>query len=254
MKRISAAGVMALTMLCLAGGAARGADFWETYGNKLVYNYSIRTGATPAMISAGGGLRLSNSEVTSILTKTFSQSLKTRVGEMTKLKRGFAIVCIFSPEPDKCLADGILNATFKEVRIVNAPTFSDKFLKKMRKYYAYTLPGDGTALAMDRVQSAAARVPQRKKFNPRFSLDLGERQIIAATPFYSFFGVYVEPKYGSRRGPALSVIAGNFFIDAERRGLSIKRKVNGRENARGFTALYISAAGDVFISNEYAVK
>jgi hypothetical protein len=245
---ITTAAVVALT-LCMTV-AARGTDFWEAYGMKLMYNYSVKTGSIPG--NNENTHRLSEKEIGAVMTKTFSQTLGDRVKDVSRRQGVCALVCIFTPEPDRCVADGILRTAFEDVRIMKAPSFSNKFLKKVRRYYAYTLNGDENQL--DRRKKAARNVPSHKKFNPRFGIDLEAPQFIASMPFYSYLGMYIEPKYGTARGFSATFIKDRFFVDADREGVAVKYHVRRRENARGFTSITFRPEGEIAISNEFILK
>jgi len=250
MKRPTITTLLTLAVMIGICCPARTADFWQTYGQKLTYNYSIKTGTIPAMSQAG--LRLSNAEMTSIITKTFSQALSQRFKQVSKQRSASAIVCIFTPEPERCFTENILTATFDEVQIVNAPSFSNKFLKKLKKYYGYTLNGGDNEL--ERYRRAAGKVPARKKFNPRFGFNLNEPEIMVSSPFYSYVGIYVEPRYGTRTGPSLSLISGKFFFDVRKSDLTIKYHIGRGKSARGYTSISVNRRGEVLISNDLILK
>ena len=248
MKSLRITGIIiSLIAVCIP---ARSADFWDLYSENLMYNYSVKTGTIPDTTQYGQ--RLDNDEVFSILTKSFSQALGERISKVAKQQKGATLICFFTDEPERCVVDNVLEATFDEVHFINAPGFSNRFLKKLRKYYSYTLAGDRRDM-MERV-SAADNVPRKKNFNPRFGINLSEPEIIVATPFYSFFGVYVEPKFGTRRGPSLSFMLDDVFFDFQKEGLSIKYNMSQRRFGKGYLSITVHPEGEIYISNELILK
>lgn len=239
-----------LALLSSLSTLARAADFWETYSTGIMYHYSVKTGSIPDIPRTG--LRLSNDEVTAILTKSFSRALGERLTDVADKKSYVAIVCIFHPEPERCFADNILDATFDEVYFINAPKFSQKFLKKMSKYYAYTINDDDEE--MERRTDAAGRVPPWKKFNPRFSFDLNEPEIAVSAPFYSFAGIYVEPRYGTGRGPSMTFLFKRYLLDVQKEGVELKYRTEHNAYGRGYIAVSIRPEGEIIISNEFIIR
>jgi hypothetical protein len=242
--------IAAIIITIAAGSGAGASDFWDIYSRKLTYNYVVKTGAIPERIQFGQ--RLSNDEMVSVLTKTFSQALGERMKSAARQSRPIAIACIFTPEPERCFADQVLGLTFDEVHFINAPGFSNKFIKSISKYYSYTLNGDDDAL--QRRIAAAGKVPQRKKFNPRFGFNLNEPELMVSSPFYSFFGVYVEPRFGTKRGPTISFMRGKYFVDFQKEGVSLKYRLKQGGFGRGYTSITIRPEGEFYISNELILK
>lgn len=225
-------------------------DFWETYSKNLTYNYSVKTGAIPDLPRTGQ--RLSNDEMISVLTKSFSQSLGQRLGDVADQRSAVAIVCIFHPEPERCFGDFVLGATFDEVHFMNPPGFSQKFFKKVSKYYAYTLNDDEQEL--ERRGQAARRVPPWKRFNPRFGFNLNEPEVMMSTPFYSFGGVYVEPRYGTSRGASISFLYKRYFVDVQQEGVELKYSTGRNPFGRGYLSVSIRPEGEIYISNEFMMR
>lgn len=246
MKKISAT----IFLLLIAAGVARAADFWEIYAQNLTYNYSIKVGAIPDRVDFGR--RLSNDDMLAVMTRSFSQTLGQRVTRVAADRQFVALACMFSSEAQRCVVDNILEFTFNEVHFINAPGFSNKFLKKLQKYYSYSLYNEDEAL--ERQGEAAARVPRFKNFNPRFGFNLNEPEIILSTPFYTFMGIYVEPRYGTRRGPSVSLMYGNYYFDFQREGLAIKRKWKQSAPGRGYLSITVRPEGEFYISNEFMLR
>lgn len=233
--------------LCLM---ARADDFWDSYSKNVVYHYSVKTAAIPDIPRTG--LRLSNDEMTAILTKSFSRALGERLTDVADKRSYVAIVCIFHPEPERCFADNVLDATFDEVHFVKAPRFSQKFLKKLSNYYAYTLSDDEQE--MQRRSEAAGRVPPWKKFNPRFSFDLNEPEIAVSTPFYSFEGVFVEPRYGTGKGASVAFLFKRYLLDVRKEGVELKCRTGHNAYGRGYLSITIRPEGEIVISNEFIMR
>lgn len=241
---------MLSVIVAVAGARAGAADFWDLYARNLTYNYTVKSGAVPQR--AEFGQRLSNEQMLSVIGSSFTQALGERVQTVANQRKPIAIVCLFTPEPQKCFADSILNITFDEVHFMNAPSISTKVLKKVSKYYSYTLSDRKSY--MDRKVAAAGRVPAHKKFNPRFGFSLSEPEIVISTPFYTYFGIFVEPKLGTHNGMSLSLIHGRTLLDFQKEGLTINYRLKHREVGRGYTSLSISQDGTVWLSNEMIIK
>ena len=246
MKKITLLICLFIPICCTATAT----DFWEIYGKNLTYNYSVKTGTIPDRVHMGQ--RLSNDDMMSVLTKSFSQSLGQRLSDVADQKSGVAIVCIFHPQPERCFADSVLNVIFDEVHFMNAPNFSQRFLKKISNYYAYTLNDDEDAL--ERRSNAARSVPPWKKFNPRFGFDLNGPEIAMSTPFYSFGGIYVEPRYGTRRGPSLSFLYKRWFVDMQQEGVELKYRTSHNSFGRGYLSISVRPEGEFYISNELMLR
>jgi hypothetical protein len=212
MKRTAIITIIALTL----AGPALATEFWETYANTLVYNYSIKAGAIPA---EGVNERLTSNEAMAVVTKSFSQSFGQRFGEVAHNNSPLLLVCAFSREADKCFMDSVMGSLFGEIKIVNPPQFSEKFLRKTSRFYTTTFMDNKSTRG---VHERSRGVPARKNFNPRFGFSLSEPEFVAAVPFYSFLGIYVEPKYGTRNGPSVSLMKDRAFVNFDKEGVSLK--------------------------------
>jgi hypothetical protein len=154
-----------------------------------------------------------------VSSKSFSQSFGTRFQEVAKSHRALAFVCIFSKEPERCYLDTVMKTTFGEIKLLPTPSFSQSFIKKFSKFYTVTLNDPKSVLDKE---IRAAGVPPRSKFNPRFGFTLNDFEIVAAAPFYSFYGVYVEPQWGTSKGPSLSFMKNHFSLDFDRTGAAVQ--------------------------------
>ncbi len=191
-------------------------DFWTIYGEKITSNYATKVGIG---LQNDINKRLSNDELFSVVTKSFSQSLGARLAEVAYQRRGAAIPCIFTPGPEQCFVNLVMNVTFDEMSFMNAPHFSQKFLMKLRSFH--------TATFTDRFSDRGKRkradlVPPWKKFNPRFGFSIGDMELVVATPFYTFLGIYVEPQWGTSSGPSLSLMKHPWYMDVFKNRLSVK--------------------------------
>lgn len=236
-----------MLLVCCSVSAS---DFWETYSKRVTYNYAVKSGTIPDQ--ADFGRRLSNDEMFSILSRSFSQALGERLTNTAEQRSAVAFICIFHPEPEKCFADHVLEHTFNEVHFINAPSISQKVLKKLSKYYAYTLNDDDESL--QRRDNAAHNVPQRKKFNPRFGFNVNEPEVFVTAPFYTFGGVYVEPRYGTRQGTSLSLMHKRYLLDVQQEGVSLKYRTTQRSLGRGYLDITIRPEGEIYISNEIIIR
>jgi hypothetical protein len=237
------------TLLAMSA-TAKAEDFWTLYSQNLVYNYSVKTATIPDRVQFGQ--RLSNDQMLALLTRSFSITLGERLKSTARQRSPVAFICIFSGEPERCFADVVLGVTFDEVHFINAPKISNKFLKNLKSYYSYSLFGEKDAL--ERRLHAANNVPRWKKFSPRFGFNLNEPEVILSSPFYTFLGIYVEPKYGTKNGAAVSLVLGRFFMDFQKEGLSIKYRLKQKTIGRGYLNVTVRPEGEIIIGNEFILK
>lgn len=125
-------GIMITAVFFLVMTPALAHNFWSIYGEKITVNYTTRVGT--GLVSETGR-RLSNDEMFSVITKSFSQSMGIRLKEVARQRSGAAVPCIFTPTPEKCFVDIVMKATFDELQFMNAPRFSQDFLLKLRDFH-----------------------------------------------------------------------------------------------------------------------
>lgn len=221
--------LIVIILIAISSGPVFATEFWGKYGEKLVYNYTIKAGVIPEM---GMGQRLSSDEVFSIATKSFSQSFGERFSELAWDKSGMLLVCAFGKEAEKCFLDSIMKPMFDEIQLVNEPEISQKFIDRVRDVYS------GNFYTRDSIngrRKRALRVPPWKKFNPIFGFALNDFEPFISTPFYSFGGIYVEPQYGLRKGASIGFMKGRWFMDVYPKKVSLKyrlkKKFNGKESS-----------------------
>jgi hypothetical protein len=217
-KTIETIIVATVAAACVAAAVTRASatEFWETYSTKIAYNYAMKSGS---FYEEGMNQRLSDREVLAVASKSFSQSFGMRFAEVARNNRGLAFVCIFSKEPERCYLDSVMKTTFNEVQLLPMPRFSQKFVKKFSKFYTSSLMKP-KAITGKAVRSAG--VPRRSRINPRFGFTLNDFEIVAAAPFYTYEGIYVEPIWGTRNGPSLSFMKKRFSFDINDNGASIQ--------------------------------
>ena len=242
--------IVIITTLLAMSATAKAGDFWTLYSQNLVYNYSVKTGTIPDRTQFGQ--RLSNDQMMALLTRSFSITLGERLKKTARYRSPVAFVCVFSGEPERCFADVVFGATFDEVHFINAPEISNKFLKKMKRYYSYTLFEDKDAVT--RRLKAANKVSRHKNFSPRFGFNLNEPEVILSTPFYTYFGIYVEPKYGTKNGAAVSMVSGRVILDFQKEGLAIKYRLKQKTIGRGYLNVTVRPEGEIVIDNEFILK
>lgn len=245
MKRTA---IITITALTLAAPALA-TEFWETYANTLVYNYSVKAGTIPM---EGMNERLTSDEVLALATKSFSQSFGFRFKEVARDHSPLLLVCAFSKEPDKCYLDSVMESVFDEIQLVNPPQFSQKFIRKTRRFYTSTFTDKKS---MRGIKKRAGGVPAWKNFNPRFGFSAAEPEIVVATPFYSYLGIYVEPKYGTRNGPSVSLMKGRTLVNFAQEGVSLKYrfpKSSDRFEVDNLT-LTIRPGGEIRLDNVFII-
>ncbi|MFA6450649.1 MAG: hypothetical protein WCX65_14340 [bacterium] len=242
-KIIVAAATAACMTMAVTGAAAT--EFWETYSNKMVENYAVKSGS---IYEPGMNQRLTANEVLAVSSKSFSQSFGMRFAEVAKSHRGLAFVCIFSREPERCYLDSVMKSTFDEVKFLPTPKFSQKFVKKFSKFYASSLMKP-KAISGKEIRSAA--VPRRNPFNPRFGFTLNDFEIVAASPFYTFKGIYVEPQWGTRHGPSLGFMKSRLSLDIDNDGAAFQYTLPKSFNSHTQLKLTVRADGNIYIDNVF---
>lgn len=196
-----------LIVAAIASTPATAKDFWEKCGERMVENYAVKAGEGMA---PGMSQRLTSKQVASIATKSFSQSFGERFSEIANDKQLLALVCVFSKEGERCLLDPVMKDIFGEIHFVNEPGFSQKFIKKMSRFY--TGPSKSRDSKSDRIKRSGSVKPH-KKFNPRFGFVMNDFEPVVSSPFYTFGNIYVEPVYGLRKGASLGLMKDDWFID-----------------------------------------
>lgn len=245
--RMIEAAVVAVCMVVSVEPAVGAKNFWDTYSNKLVYNYAIKSGDVYA---EGMNQRLAPHEVLSVSSKSFSQSFGTRVSEVAKEHRAFAIVCIFSRTPEKCYLDSVMKTTFDEIEFLHAPNISQKMIKKFGRFYTASLM---KPKEIEGKEERASGVSRKKNFNPRFGFTLNDMELYAAAPFYTFRGIYVEPILGTVHGPSVSLMKNGVSLDFDREGLAIQYKTKPVLSERAKLTVTIRPEGEIRIENVYMV-
>jgi hypothetical protein len=210
--------ITALAAVCVTAAATRATatEFWETYSKKFAYNYAVKSGS---FYEPGMKQKLTSHELLAVSSRSFSQSFGMRFSEVARSHRALVFVCIFSREPERCYLDSVMKTTFGEIQIIPQPYFSQKFVKKFSKFYTSSLmqPKSISEKAM-----RASGVPQHRKVNPRFGFSLNDFEPIAAMPFYTYRGIYVEPQWGMIHGPSLSFLKDRVSLDFDRDGAAFQ--------------------------------
>jgi hypothetical protein len=248
MKRTAMLATLTAVIMTIAAPAAA-TEFWETYATRLVYNYSIKAGAVP---EEGMNQRLTSHEVLGVASKSFSQSFGDRFTEVAHANRFTVIVCIFSPAPESCYFNNVSDKVFGEIKLVKAPKIPQKILKRLNRFYAVSLAEPKSPSG---IRARAMGVPARNRLNPRFGFSMTEPEIIAAAPFYTFFGIYAEPKYGSRNGASLSLMKGDAILRIENGGFAIQYRIPSELNKfdLGNLVLTYRSNGNIRLDNMFLV-
>jgi len=117
-----------ISLLVLLTGTAGAADFWTHFANDLAYDAGTHSGAIPAEFQS---VRLSSSQVVHLSARAFSQALPSASRRLPANTGLAALPCTFTPEPEKCFVNIVLDRTFSEVGFMQAPGFSQKFIMKI---------------------------------------------------------------------------------------------------------------------------
>ncbi|HOX29169.1 MAG TPA: hypothetical protein PLQ76_08465 [bacterium] len=236
--------ITAAAMMLLAT-SARATDFWGTYAKQITGNYAVKTGVLP---SERAGDRLGSDDIAALATKSFSQSFGTRFAEVARDTKYLLIVCMFSREPERCYMENVVQTTFGEIKFVSAPRFSQRFLKKFGRFYSTSLSQPKNVAAR---RHSAAGVPRYKNVNPRFGFVPNDMEIVAAMPFYTYFGIYAEPKWGTAHGFGLNVMVGKLFTDVTTEGVAFRYSFNKKIKSFGTVTLTVRPEGEFFIDNTF---
>jgi hypothetical protein len=235
--------VMFATVIILLAVSARAAEFWDVYADRLAKNYSVKAGAIPRQ---GEGDLVDESEITALLTKSFSQSFGIRFSQNARDRRALVFVCVFSNEPEKCYVDPVVRATFSETKILRSPSFSQKFLKRAIRKYSHSL-SKPDSISATKVRSE--EVPNWKAFNPRFAVDINELDLIVASPFHTFAGVYAEPRFSVKDGPAVKLMKGRAAVDFRQEGVVFNYLIKGESDGTRKVKITIKPEGEIYIDN-----
>lgn len=200
MKKITLLTLFLAFMTPIAGVAE---DFWTECGNRLTYNYSIKTNFQTQET-------LSNQELLGIATKSFSQSFGTRFSNISKQNSFLGLVCAFSKEPEKCFVDIVMNDLFDEIQIINAPEISQNILNKTRATLKNTM-FDNTSYK-NKVKRSS-EIPKNKIFNPKFGIEKNTLTPVVKFPFFTYYGIYVEPQIDINKSFTLSLMKNRMTLD-----------------------------------------
>jgi len=197
LKKILATTLLLVAHLTTSSAIAK--DFWGTYGNNLAYNYSVKDDSQ----------HQTQHDQFNIISKSFSQTFVTRFKEISKERSFLGFICAFSKTPEKCFVDPVSKSLFDEIGFINAPEVSDKNIKRMVNF-AFS---DLSTNSFSKKKSIAQRTPRHRAFNLRLGYDLQNREVVASTPFYTYFGVNIQPKYKSNTGFSVGIIQGRWTAD-----------------------------------------
>lgn len=242
MKRTA---ILTIILMSMMGGPAGATEFWAHFANHLAYNVSVHTGTIP---SQNTSLRLSEEAIGRLSARAFTQALPVRFGQVARQYSLTAIPCAFTPEPQKCYLKIVLTHTFDEVGFVRAPGFSQKFIEKYATRFTRVRVDETT----QEKKARAAFVPKRHAFNPQFGVDLEKTDIVFASPFYSYFGLYVEPKLSLRHHMSLSMLWRRYSLEFTKEGAALNVELPDKFFGRGEVTMTIRPEGEFYIENVVA--
>ncbi|MEW6203623.1 MAG: hypothetical protein AB1546_16735 [bacterium] len=221
---------------------AKSSDFWTIFGENLAYRHAIKGSYIPDQPYTN---RLTSDETLNLAVISLGSAFTKRFAQVAAEKKDFAInQCVVTDEPYRCYSEIILKTTLDEMGFMPEINLSDKFVKKVLKFYDNSIrPNESLGARMER----ARRIPPWKKFNPRISVDFGEPELVAATPFYTFFNIYVEPRWGTKNGPRLVLIKYGIFFDIDKEGLLIRYRLREYTAGKKYYAIHIRPEGSIWI-------
>ncbi|MEW5946215.1 MAG: hypothetical protein AB1742_08460 [bacterium] len=228
---------------------ATSSDFWTIYAETLVYQHSINGGYIPSQAHLN---RLDEAQTVDIALKSLNYAFTERLGQVAKEKRDYALQnCLFSREAYRCYFDEVVRTTLDEMGFMPDIHFSDRFLQKAWKMYDRSVrPNDTIEERMRR----AKRVPPWKKFNPLVNVDISEPEIFIAAPFYTFFSIYVEPRWGTGTGPQVVLMKSRFFLDVDREKALLRYSLAKKPYARGYYTFYVGSDRSFWIDSMLIIK
>lgn len=205
---------LAIIILALMAGRAGATDFWGHFAENLAYHSSVDTGTLPTQMTSS---RLSGREIAKLMGRSFAQALPIRIGEVAGDLRLVTLPCMFTPEPEKCYVKIVLGRTFNEIGFLKAPGFSQRYLERFRDKFTRVRMKE----TPEEKRYRAAMVSRRNVFNPRFGFDFEKMDAVFAAPFYTYFGIYVEPKFTLRHQATMSMLYKRFSLEFNRNGAEL---------------------------------
>jgi hypothetical protein len=82
---------------------------------------------------------------------------------------------------------------------------------------------------------------------------LNDWEILAAAPFYTYGGIYVEPLWGTVHGPSVSLMKKTVSLDFDREGVALQYRLPPAFKELARIRLTIRPEGEIYIDNVYIV-
>jgi hypothetical protein len=235
----------AMIIIFLALIPARGlaTDFWSHFAGDLSYNASAHMGIVAGENTTN---RLATKDLKRLMASAFARSLPMRLGEVAYDTRFVMVPCMFTPQPEKCYFNVVLDRTFNEVRIVGAPGFSSKMAKRINRMYSRNVRMKESPAAK---AARAGAINRWKPFNPHVGFDPQLGDVVMATPFYTYFGIYVEPRFSLRRQAGLTLLRKNIVFEVARDGAYFSYRFRKKPFGRSFYTVTYRPGQGVSIDN-----
>lgn len=235
--------IITLILMTTLAGVPSAREFWAHFADNLMFNTSVRAGDIPIWLDEHN---FSSKETRNLIGRAFAESLPLRIGEVAKQYRFVTLPCTFTPTPEKCYVNIVLGHTFDEVGFVSAPSVSSSVAKKISRMYVQNLRIKG---APHESAALAATINHWKPFSPRFGFDRKNFDFVAANPFYTWYGIYVEPKFGIRNGGVVTLLKRDFVVELSSDGAAFSYRFGKKPHSRNFYTVTWHSDGEVRVDN-----
>lgn len=224
-----------LLLLLTTATTAMADDFWAVYAETFAFKHAVSGDYIPARPAPE---RVSEDTTRNVALRSFGIAFGARFAQIaTDQKNDLIKTCLFAREPYRCAFESIMEATVDETGFMPRIRFSDRFIKKAWKLYDRTIRHNET---IDDRMKRARRVPPWKKFNPRVNFQLDHPELIVALPFYTYFSIYVEPRWGTRNGAHLILMRKAFSVDLSRDGAQFQFRLLRNPVGKGYYTIHLS--------------
>ncbi|HOY64969.1 MAG TPA: hypothetical protein PK745_17515, partial [bacterium] len=82
-----------------------------------------------------------------------------------------------------------------------------------------------------------------------FAVNLNEFDLILASPFHTFAGIYAEPRFSAKNGPAMKLMKGKAAVDFRREGVVFNYLIKNESKGSGKVKITIMPEGEIYIDN-----
>jgi len=228
-----------IILITLLASKANAKEFWEHFAESISYKVSVQSSIIP---SERFNSKVVHGNLDVAIMRAFTQTLSVRTVEVAKSTRLAIIPCMFFKEAEKCYSKVVLNKTFDEIGFMNAPGFSTKTLRKFQGLYSRNLVFKETP---ESKRLRADSIPRFKAFNFKFGIDLMGMDIVMAMPFYTYKGVYVEPKFTLKHQASISFMKNRVALEFNKEGAALSYKFKKQPFGNNYYTVTIRPEGEI---------